>query len=137
MYTYNFCGTPKHRGMLLSFNELKKGNFIEANILEKGTLMTTMLTDIPENLWNYCHEKWPNVQRRVIKTNGFFSGTFIFEYFTNDFTITITRKLRRPYMLLFFFFYAEIPSSYEILIELKTASSNVIDDVNKYLQETS
>jgi hypothetical protein len=114
----------------LSFKELKKGKFIEANTYEKATLMNTMLTDIPDRLWVFCKRLNPDVERKVIKPNGFFSGTFVFEYVSKDFKIKITRKLDSWQGI----FKAELPESYKIIVDVKSNSYKVSDKIRNFLK---
>ena len=150
MNHFIFESTAKQKGTLLSFKELKKGNFIEASKSEKNNLMTTMLTDIPEKLWDFCNKLSPNVQRKVIKPNGFTSGTFIFEYISNNFKIKITRKLIswQKWLLSTFYNalkgnvnlqdnYAELPTNYKIIIDVKTKSDEISNKIKNFLKDRS
>lgn len=111
-------------GDLLGFKAFKEGRFEPASRGEMGTLMTTMLSGVATRLWDRCQEIDPAVERRVIKPNGFFSGTFIIAYEGEGFAIEITRRLRTALYLLIPGL-TERPSSYEVRLLIRAAESEL------------
>ncbi|OJJ13882.1 hypothetical protein BKI52_45220 [marine bacterium AO1-C] len=135
MNQFTFTSTGKHKGILLSYKQLKQGNFVEATPAEARTLMTSMLTDIPTELWTFCQKLAIDTQRKVIKPNSFTSATLIIEYASNDFSIQIKRKLKSPFIVILFPSHAELPTSYNIAVEVSTSSNEVANKIKAFLQE--
>ena len=135
MNQFTFTSTGKRKGVLLSYKQLKQGNFVEATSAEARTLMTSMLTDIPTQLWTFCQKLTTNVERKVVKPNSFTSATLIIEYAASDFSIQIKRKLKSPFIVLLFPSHAELPTSYNIVVQVSTVSMEVADKIKAFLQE--
>jgi len=135
MNQFTFTSTGKYRGLLLSYKQLKQGNFVEATPGEARTLMTSMLTDIPTKLWAFCQKLTTDVQRKVIKPNSFTSATLVIEYASNDFSIQIKRKLKSPFIVILFPSHAELPTSYNIAVQVSTSSTETGEKIKAFLQE--
>ncbi len=135
MNQFTFTSSSKYKGTLLSYKQLKKGNFLEATPAETSTLMTSMLTDIPTKSWFFCQELTDKVQRKVVKPNSFISATLIIEYWADDFRIQIKRKLKSPFIVILFPSHAELPTSYHIEVTVNTPSVQVAEKIKAFLQE--
>ncbi|EAY27407.1 hypothetical protein [Microscilla marina] len=133
MPQFTFISSAQAKGTLLSFAELKKGNFVVAQPSEKFSLATTMVTDIPDKLWDFCQSISAQVQRKVIKPNGYTLTTFVFAYQAPEFDIQITRKLKDSFYILWLPNYAESPENYQIEIEVSTESSEIASKIQDFL----
>jgi hypothetical protein len=88
-YVLNIKTQAKQEGVLLSNKELKKGNFIKANSLEKEMMLTTILTDVPSKLWLFCQEIDNSVEGVVIRPKGFISSHLIINFVSKEFEIEV------------------------------------------------
>ena len=134
-HQFTFTSSGKYKGLLLSYKEVKKGNFVEATPSEARTLMTTMLTDIPTELWTFCQKISTGVQRKIIKPNGFMSGTLVIEYSSGEFQIEIKRKLKSSFIVLLFPSHAELPTSYNVEVQVNAQAVEVAEKIKEFLQE--
>lgn len=132
---FTFTSSAQAKGTLLSFAELKKGNFVDAKSNEKRRLETTMLTDIPDRLWDFCQSMSSQVQRKVIRPNERTSATFVFAYQAPEFEVQITRKLKNSWYLFILPTYAESPKNYQIKIEVSTNSDEIASKLKAFLLE--
>ena len=135
MNQFTFTSTGKHKGILLSYKQLKQGNFVEATSAEARTLMTSMLTDIPTKLWTFCQKLAIDPQRKVVKSNSFTSATLIIEYSAKDFQVQIKRKLKSSFIVILFPSHAELPTSYHIEVMVNTPSAEIAEKIKAFLQE--
>ncbi len=117
-------------GALLDYKAFKNGHFILASEAGSKPFMTTMLTGVASKLWKELEKNFSNVQRKVIRPNGFFSASFIIEYFNAQFAINIERKFIKGLWLLLPGI-AESPASYKVIIRIQASEKQIHEKLSE------
>lgn len=131
-YTCLIYTNEKEKGMLLSYEQFSKGNFVAASKTEEATLLTTMLLGSGTFLYQYLESEFSDFKPMVIKPNGFTSTTFEVKYTFGGNEVLVIRKMENKKLLLNPMA-AENPKNYHLIYAFDMKEGNELKAIQSAL----
>ncbi len=131
-YTFLMCTSEKEKGLLLSYNQFKDGNFIAASETEQKMLLTTMLLGSGTFLYEYLKANFSDFKAKVVKPNGFITTSFEVKYKFGNNEILVIRKMESKKLLLNPLA-AEDPKNYHLIFAFDIKEKHVFTEVQTAL----